>query len=355
MRSKILKISALLLIITACIGLCSCIEEDRTELFEMVSGLADSEILVSFPGLGIKAFVINTVAFSIPVGQSNIVIPWGGLLMTLGAVCTIVYFCLRARRTVKSDHLFDLVVWPLIGGVLGARLLYILTTLERYKELNDIFVGNVGLSLLGGLIGGAIALALTCKLKRLKFKRVADIAVPAVMLGQIIGRFADLLNGASYGYELGKNEFLYFARMGIAPHTAEGISASAGMPAYVHPAFLYEAVWNIVGLAIMQLVFRKKHADGQKLYFYMAWYGFGRMLIEMIRTDSLYVGSIRIGVIIGCLAFIAGIAMLILGAEHGKKKREAGEEYEKVYTNFTTGNPITSKYNEDEENEDEDN
>ncbi|MBE6600788.1 MAG: prolipoprotein diacylglyceryl transferase [Ruminococcaceae bacterium] len=358
MKSNVLKILAVLLLLVLCTAFCACAEEpSRAEIVEAVKGLTDGQIFVSFPGLGIAPFVINTVVFSIPVGENAIAVTYSVILAVIAAALTLLYAILRSKYTekIKSDDLFYICIWSLIGGIIGARLLYILTSLDKYKSFSDVFTDGKGLSLIGGLIGGAIALFVVCKLKKCKFLRAADIAASAVMLGQITGRFGDFLGGTSYGYEIGKNDILYFIRMGIAPHTAEGISATAGLPAYVHPAFLYEIVWNIIGFAIINIIYRKKKFDGQILYFYMAWYGFGRMLIEMIRTDSLYIGAIRIGVLLGCLAFVCGVALLILGAERGKKIREAKSDYEKVYTNFETGNPITSKYSEDEENENEDN
>ena len=102
---------------------------------------------------------------------------------------------------------------------------------------------------------------------------------------------------------------------------------------------------------IINFIYRKKKFDGQIFYTYIAWYGFGRMFIEMLRTDSLYIGTIRISVLVGCLCFVFGVAMLIFGAEKGKKERLAKEGYEKQYTNFKTGNPLTSKYNEEKSEE----
>ena len=82
---------------------------------------------------------------------------------------------------------------------------------------------------------------------------------------------------------------------------------------YFHPTFLYESLWNIVGFVIITLLYRKKKFNGQVTLMYFAWYGFGRMFIEGLRTDSLYVGSFRISQVVGAVCFLAGSALLVAG------------------------------------------
>lgn len=366
MSSKYFKFLTLFFaVLLLALGLCSCAAEEmnRTEILQMIGGLGSEQIVVSFPGLGVQPFYVNKVAFSIPLGGENqITVYWYGVLIVLGMILGIVYAALRAKynENIKSDDLFDVAIWAIFAAVIGARLYYVLTSLDKYKSFWDVFkIWDGGIAIYGALIAGAVAIFLVCKFKKLNFLKVADLAAPAVMIGQIIGRWGNFVNGEAYGYEIASNEFLYFLRMGIFPHTNEGINASNAMLAYVHPTFLYESAWNLIGFILLNILYRKKKFDGQIFYTYIAWYGFGRMFIEMLRTDSLYIGSIRISVLVGCLCFVAGVALLILGAEKGKKERLAKESYDKVYTNFKTGNPLTSKYNEEEteekENEDEDN
>ena len=366
MKSKYFKSLALMLaLMLVVLGLVSCAAEEMTrgEIADMVKTLEDGQVIVSFPGLGIQPFVINRVAFSIPIGENAITVYWYGVLIVIGMALGIVYATFRAKynEKIKSDDLFDIALWAIVAAIVGARLYYVLTSLDKYKNFWDIFkIWDGGIAIYGALIAGAIAIFFVCKFKKLKFLKVLDLAAPAVMVGQIIGRWGNFINGEAYGYEIAKDEFLYFIRMGIYPHLNEGINAASGSLAYVHPTFLYESIWNLLGFAIINLIYRKKKFDGQIFYAYIAWYGFGRMFIEMLRTDSLYVGAIRISLLVGCLCFVAGVALLIFGAEKGKKEQLAKESYEKQYTNFKTGNPLTSKYEEEneeqkKENEDEDN
>ena len=82
---------------------------------------------------------------------------------------------------------------------------------------------------------------------------------------------------------------------------------------FYHPTFLYESLWNIVGFVIITLLYRKKKFNGQMALMYFTWYGFGRMFIEGLRTDSLYVGPFRISQVVGAVCFLAGSALLIAG------------------------------------------
>ncbi len=342
-------------------GLCSCAEAqiDKSEIVQMINSLGSGQVIVSFPGIGIEPFVIDRIAFSIPLGADNsLTVYWYGVLIVLGMILAILYAAFRAKHNegIKSDDLFDVALWAIVAAIVGARLYYVLTSLDKYKNFWDVFkIWDGGIAIYGALIAGAVAIFFVCRYKKLKFLKVVDMAAPAVMIGQIIGRWGNFINGEAYGYELANEELLYFIRMGVYPHLNEGINASDSTLAYVHPTFLYESLWNLLGFVIINLIYRKKKFDGQIFYFYIAWYGFGRMFIEMLRTDSLYIGSIRISVLVGCLCFIVGVALLILGGEKGRKERLAKESYEKVYTNFKTGNPLTAKYQEEniEENEEE--
>ena len=360
-------LALVLALMLAALGLVSCAAEEitRGEVATMINGLENDQVIVSFPGLGIPPVIINRVAFSIPLGSTSaITVYWYGVLIVIGMALGIVYAALRAKHNekIKSDDLFDIALWAIVAAIVGARLYYVLTSLDKYKNFWDVFkLWDGGIAIYGALIAGAIAIFFVCRFKKLKFLKVFDLAAPAVMIGQIIGRWGTFVNGEAYGYEIAKEEFLYFLRMGVYPHINEGINATSSELAFVHPTFLYESVWNLLGFVLLNVLYRKKKFDGQIFYTYIAWYGFGRMFIEMLRTDSLYVGTIRISVLVGCLCFVAGVALLILGAEKGKKERLAKESYEKQYTNFKTGNPLTSKHNEEEaeenekENEDEDN
>ncbi len=349
MKTRSLKIlTVVFCVILMGLTLVSCAEEnelnrkDEYAMIEAVDNLnaaaeKDEYILVSFPGLGIEPIVLNKLAFSL----GNLGVYWYGILITVGIVLAFVYAYIKSKREgISTNDLLDMGIWGVVCAVVGARLYYVLTSLGSFKgRFFDIFkIWEGGIAIYGAIIGGAIAIAVVCKLKKIKVLKAYDAVAPAVMIGQIIGRWGNFVNGEAYGYEIAEGSIFYGLRMGIYPHVADGITAAETRLAYVHPTFLYESVWNLLGFIIINIFYsRKKKFDGQIFFMYMAWYGFGRTFIELLRTDSLYLfGTIRISALVGCLCFFCGVAMLIYCYLQGKKARLADEEYESAYPLFGT-------------------
>ena len=105
--------------------------------------------------------------------------------------------------------------------------------------------------------------------------------------------------------------------------------------AFVHPTFLYESVWNLVGFLIINALYKKKKFDGQIVLMYITWYGFGRMLIEGLRTDSLYVGVFRISQVIGFLCFIIGATLLTVFLLRARRQRLTAMDYAPAYAKIS--------------------
>ena len=262
---------------------------------------------VSFPGLGIGEFSFDRVAFEI-FGKP---IYWYGIIIMLGIVSAFIHAKIRCKpEGIKTDDIIDAGIFTVLFGVLGARLYYVLTTLDtdKYETIIDVFaIWEGGLAIYGGVICGCTALALTAVYKKINPLKIMDAVGPGVMLAQAIGRWGNFMNGEAFGYEVAEGSLLYPFRMGlISDYTVSEMK-------YYHPTFLYESLWNIVGFVIITLLYRKKKFNGQVALMYFTWYGFGRMFIEGLRTDSLYVGPFRISQVIGAVCFLAGSALLIAG------------------------------------------
>lgn len=280
-----------------------------------------TKTLVSFPGLGIGEFDVDNVAFKL--GESFSVY-WYGVIITFGIVCAFLYTAFRGYyEKIKTDDVIDVTLWTVILGVVGARLYYVLTSLDNYiPEPFDFFVfmKNVfnlrqgGLAIYGGIICGILGIVISTKIKKMNTIKLMDMAGPGVMLAQAIGRWGNFFNGEAHGCVVPENSPLYFLRMGLLPN-----EDSAFTTYYYHPTFLYESVWNIVGFVIIQFFYRKKKFNGQIACMYLSWYGFGRMFIEGLRTDSLYVGSFRISQVVGLVSFVVFGALLIAGLIYSKK------------------------------------
>lgn len=269
--------------------------------------------IISFPGLGIDEFEINDVAFTI-FGRS---VAWYGIIVTTAIIVVCTYIFIRAKKSgFVVDDILDYFIYSIVFGIIGARLYYVLFYgLDKYivsdgsflenlggTLYNIIGVWNGGLAIYGGLIAVVLTVIVVSKIKKLSWLRMLDIAGHAAMLGQAIGRWGNFMNAEAHGSETD-----IFCRMGI--------KLSSGVTAYYHPTFLYESLWNIIGFIVIEVLIRKKKHkyDGQVFLWYFAWYGFGRMFIEGLRTDSLYLGSteIRVSQLLAFAVFAVCTALLI--------------------------------------------
>ncbi|MBQ8254643.1 MAG: prolipoprotein diacylglyceryl transferase [Clostridia bacterium] len=286
---------------------------------------------ISFPGLGIKEFAVNPQAFEL-FGRP---VMWYGVIISFGMILAVLYVLYRAKHNenIKQDDVFDYAIWAVLSGVIGARIYYVATKFEDYKAdtpletfKNCIAIWEGGIAIYGAIIGGLLAVIAVSYFKKIKLGKALDMISPAVMLAQSIGRWGNFFNAEAHG---GPTTLPW--RMGI--RNDEFPSA-----VYVHPTFLYESLWNILGFVLINLFYKKKKYDGQIFVMYLTWYGFGRMLIEGLRTDSLYVGSFRISQVIGFLCFFIGACFLSAMeiVRHLRKKDEetaaleANDEEEKA-------------------------
>lgn len=281
--------------------------------------------VVSFPGLGIGEMTINKVAFTIPI-LGGLEVRWYGILLTLGIVAGFFYAVWRAKfEGFTTDDVIDYAIVTVFLAIIGARAYYVLTTLGEglYHSFYDVIaIWEGGIAMYGSIIGGAIGLLVVSRFKKFgkeKIVKIFDMVAPGVMLGQIIGRWGNFVNGEAHGIEAAEN---FFLRMGLFEY---------GKLTYYHPTFLYESLWNLVGFVLITVFYKKKKFDGQIVLSYLAWYGFGRMFIEGLRTDSLYIGAFRISQVVGFLCFVICTTLLVYMLM--RKKREAldTEGYVPVY------------------------
>ena len=268
---------------------------------------------LSFPGLGINGWNINSVAFSI---GENFSVMWYGVVIALGMLMAIAYACYRCKQHgIKIDDLVDIAIFTIFFGVIGARLYYVAFNPTNFKTLGDILnLRSGGLAIYGGIIAGALTIVVVCLIKKISWLQLFDCAGPGVMLAQAMGRWGNFFNGEAYGSIVEEGHPLYFLRMGLISQNTYLDFTTPDM-VYVHPCFLYESLWNILGFVLINLVYKKKKFDGQNALYYIAWYGFGRMFIEGLRTDALYIGQtgIRVSQLLGFLLFTVATALIIMG------------------------------------------
>ena len=236
---------------------------------------------VSFPGLfGEWEMTASPVCFSI--GEKHIY--WYGVIIASGLLLALM-FCLRQTRHygVEEDDIYDLVIWGIPVGILGARLYYVIFYLSRFRNADGslnfqkaIAIWDGGLAIYGAIIASMVLAFTLCRVKKLPMGAVTDVAVMGLLIGQMIGRWGNFMNREAFGAE---TDLPWRMRLWVTAYDY----------IEVHPTFLYESLWNLLGLLLIVFVVSKaRRFDGENTWFYFLWYGLGRTWVEGLRTDSLY-------------------------------------------------------------------
>ena len=225
-------------------------------------------------------FNINPVAFTIPF--INWEVYWYGIIITLGFVLASFYAYKKCGAFgIKFDDIIDCILVVLPTSIICARLYFMLF---YGMPITEFFGGGgkgfSGLAIYGGIIGAALSIVVMCKIKKLKLLDVIDMTLVGFLLGQGIGRWGNFFNSEAYGTFTGSSWF------GM---TGSKIASEMGSTALVHPCFLYESVWCLIGFFLLLSFIKKRKYSGQLALMYCVWYGFERTVVEGLRTDSLYI------------------------------------------------------------------
>lgn len=258
---------------------------------------------ISFPMFG--DFTINPSASFELFGRTFY---WYGVLIALGFLLAITYCARRAPDFgLKADDLYDLVIWVLPIGVICARLYFVAFQWDNYKDnlISILYIWEGGLAIYGGVIGGAVTAILWCRKKKIPMGAALDLLAMGVLIGQIMGRWGNFMNREAFGAVTD-----VFCRMGLTRPGMETV--------YVHPTFLYESLWNLVGLIALHFFTKKgkRKYDGQGFILYLFWYGLGRVWIEGLRTDSLYLwgSGVRVSQALAGISALVALAILVINS-----------------------------------------
>jgi len=225
-----------------------------------------------------------------------------GIILMLGALAAAFLSEREARRRkLNSEIVWDALIWVLIAGIIGARLWHVFTpppsmiaagfTTQYYltHPLDLINTRAGGLGIPGAVIGGALALYIFCRRRKMSFLLWADIAAPGVALAQAIGRWGNFFNQELYG----KPTTLPWAV------TIDPMNRTPGYINYstFHPLFLYESVWNLLNMGLLLWLERRfagKLKEGDLFLTYLIGYPIGRFFLEFLRLDAPRFGTINI-------------------------------------------------------------
>ena len=267
---------------------------------------------ISFPGLGIGE--INPAEGFRIFGFE---IKFYGVIIAFGVLLAVLYACRRAKEFgLTTDDIYNCVLIGVPSAIVGARLYYVILYGTPFNEWLNIRDG--GIAIYGGVIGAVSAVGVFClfnKERRRKFLPCADIAGLGLLIGQSVGRWGNFFNREAFGSYC---DNIFAMRLpesclnGLSdPAIAELRAKAVDGFVQVHPTFLYESVWNAVGLVLLHFLSKKRKFDGQVFLYYLAWYGLGRMWIEGLRTDSLMGGSLRFSQVLAIVSVVVSLALLL--------------------------------------------
>ncbi|MDY0210395.1 MAG: prolipoprotein diacylglyceryl transferase [Acholeplasma sp.] len=214
---------------------------------------------------------------------------------------------------IKRDHIYDGLLYAVPLSIIGARLYYVLFDPKGgYTSIGDVFnIRDGGLAIHGAVIVTIVFLIVFTKVKKISIWKFLDLLAPGFLIGQIIGRWGNFFNQEANGIATTRTflrQTLKLPRFIV--DNMYFYDSNVGALNYYHPTFLYEGVWNSIGLLLMLILRRTKGLkSGDLIGIYLIWYGFGRAVIEQyLRTDPLMLGNtdIRINVLNSIVLFVGG-------------------------------------------------
>lgn len=277
---------------------------------------------IEFPNLFSGEIKISRTAVSI----FGFNIYWYAILIGAGLLLAV-FFCTKRgkKHGLTGDDIFDVALFGGIAGFIGARAYYCIfwnlnpaneNKFTLWSALTGIHDG--GLAIYGGIIGGVIGGLLVAKVRKIPMLPLLDMGGLGFLIGQAVGRWGNFVNQEAFGAPTAGN--LPWGMTGsVIVRYPEVIAAQeridalgTGEYALVHPCFLYESLWCALGFLLISFVLsRIQTFDGELFLYYVIWYGTGRGFIEGLRTDSLYIGSLRVSQLLGFASAIFALILLI--------------------------------------------
>ncbi len=278
---------------------------------------------VTFTGIDHTFNVYSTlVEFTIPYVNIDVSIKFYGVIIAFGFLLAVLFGGRTAYKwKIDLNKMVDVLIFGTLGGIVGARLYYVLFEWNYYRmhlaEIPQIWQG--GLAIYGGLIGGLLAAYFTCRKNGLNFYKLLDMCAMSFLIGQGIGRWGNYTNQEAFGTNTSMPWGMYSSKVEayLLDHQMElmekGIKVDTLSP--VHPTFLYESLWCIIGFFILYYIMKKHYKfAGEIMLWYGVIYGAERAVVEGFRTDSLYLGdtNIRVSQILSAVLAVLCLAILII-------------------------------------------
>lgn len=279
-------------------------------------------VLVKFAGIA-QEFEVSSI---LDLGFTEV--RWYGAIIAFGFLLAVLF----GGRTayvweINLDKMIDVLLFGTVGAIIGARGYYVAFKWDYYSvhlsEIPKIWHG--GMAIYGGIIGGLIAAYIVCKIEKINFYNLLDMAGISLLIGQGIGRWGNYANQEAFGgftysnFGMMSDKVVDYIQRNPAEFGVEGISDIPAYIAendlYVHPTFFYESVWCLLGFLVLYVILKKfRKFSGQLFLSYGLWYGLERMIVEGMRTDSLFIGNtgIRVSQALSfAIVLVCGILLVI--------------------------------------------
>ncbi len=287
--------------------------------------------VVYFTGLD-RGFSVPSVLADFSLFGINIEIKFYGAIIAFGFLLAVLFGGRMAYKWKMSlDKMIDVLIYGTLAAIVGARLYYVFSKWDYYgqhlSEIPQIWEG--GLAIYGGIIGGLIAAFVVCKVRKLNYWNLLDMATMSLLIGQGIGRWGNFTNQEAFGVntdlpwgmwsqkiaqDIVRNSDLY---------AEKGFSVDPNLP--VHPTFLYESIWCLLGFFVLYIICKKaRKFSGQIALCYGIWYGLERTFVEGLRTDSLYIAGTTIRVsqaLSAALVVVCAVLLIVLLIKYTKNPK----------------------------------
>lgn len=279
--------------------------------FILKNGIICYNELVYFNNMGGEVMLFNItpldrIAFEI----FDYPIYWYGIIIAFGIVVAYILGTREGKRRGLPDDTFaDLLIFAIPISIICARIYYVIFEWEYYAQnpIKIIAINEGGIAIHGALIGAVLTAIVFCRVKKISFWKVADIAAPSIIIAQAIGRWGNFMNQEAHGGPVTREflEGLFLPDFIVNQMYIDG--------QYYHPTFLYESLWNIAGFIILILLRRTAVRRGEIFLSYTIWYSLGRFWIEGLRTDSLYLWNtdIRIAQLVSVVTIIVAVILIV--------------------------------------------
>jgi phosphatidylglycerol---prolipoprotein diacylglyceryl transferase len=216
---------------------------------------------------------LNPILFSI----GSFEVRWYGVMIVVAVIAAIGISLLEAkRRNFPQDTIWDIGLWAVIGGIIGARLLHVIDKWDYYIYHPDQLLNFAGLAVWGAVLGGVAAILIYCLVKKLSFWKLGDIVAPGAIMAQAIGRVGCLINGCCYGDTCDLPiSVVYQNSNSYAPQ---------GVPIY--PTQEFHIIWNLIGFGVLWLLRKRLKVDGALFLIWLIFFAVGDYAIRWFRGDT---------------------------------------------------------------------